>query len=221
MFTIIGGDGKEYGPVSSDQIRAWLAGGRANLETKVKAVGSDEWRRLGDLPEFAGGVAVPVVGGAGAVAPGSVLPLAGRWHRLGAILLDSLISCGVALPGFILLGMSGMFNDGNTPNMPLMIAGISLCGVLLLGLLIYQIYLLSTRGQTLGKKFLGIRIVRFEDEGNPGFVKVFLLRAFVNGLFGAVPFVGGIYSLVDICFIFRDDKRCIHDLLAGTKVVQG
>lgn len=29
------------------------------------------------------------------------------------------------------------------------------------------------------------------------------------------------YALVDICFIFREDRRCLHDLLAGTRVVQG
>ncbi len=68
MFTIIGGDGKEYGPVSVEQIRAWLAGGRANLDTKAKAVGTEEWRRLGDFPEFSGAAATPppppVAGGA-------------------------------------------------------------------------------------------------------------------------------------------------------------
>ena len=94
---------------------------------------------------------------------------------------------------------------------------IGLCLALLLGI---QLYLLVTRGQTMGKKFLGIRIVTFEDEANPGFVKVFLLRMLVNGLIGAVPVVGLGYSLVDILFIFRDDKRCIHDLIAGTKVVK-
>ena len=55
MFTIIGGDGQEYGPVTAQQLRAWIAAGRANLETQAKAVGSDEWRRVGDFPEFASG----------------------------------------------------------------------------------------------------------------------------------------------------------------------
>jgi hypothetical protein len=58
MFTIIGGDGKEYGPVTTEQIRTWLAGGRANLDTKAKAAGSEEWRRLGDYAEF-NGTSVP------------------------------------------------------------------------------------------------------------------------------------------------------------------
>lgn len=51
------------------------------------------------------------------------------------------------------------------------------------------------------------------------FVHCFLLRLFVNGLIAAIPCVGLIYSIVDICFIFREDRRCIHDLLAQTCVV--
>ena len=53
MFTIIGGDNREYGPVSTDQVRAWINAGRANLDTKARTIGSEEWRRLGDYPEFA------------------------------------------------------------------------------------------------------------------------------------------------------------------------
>lgn len=59
MFIIIGGDGKEYGPVTTAQVRNWIASGRANLETKAKAVGSDEWRRLEDFAEFGGVDALP------------------------------------------------------------------------------------------------------------------------------------------------------------------
>jgi uncharacterized membrane protein len=54
MYTIIGGDGKEYGPVSIEQVRAWIAGGRANLTTRVKAAGSDEWKAIADCPEITG-----------------------------------------------------------------------------------------------------------------------------------------------------------------------
>jgi hypothetical protein len=54
MYTIIGGDGKEYGPVAAGQIRTWIAGGRANLDTKVKAEGSDEWKTVADFPELTG-----------------------------------------------------------------------------------------------------------------------------------------------------------------------
>ena len=54
MYTIIGGDGKEYGPVSVEQVRAWLTAGRANLETRAKLLGTGEWKPLGDFPAFGG-----------------------------------------------------------------------------------------------------------------------------------------------------------------------
>lgn len=52
MFTIIGGDGKEYGPATVEQIRTWIGDGRANLDTQARRTGEDQWRRLGDFPEF-------------------------------------------------------------------------------------------------------------------------------------------------------------------------
>ncbi len=53
MYRIIGADLKEYGPISADQLRAWIAQGRANAETKAKLEGSDAWQSLRDFPEFA------------------------------------------------------------------------------------------------------------------------------------------------------------------------
>jgi hypothetical protein len=69
MFTIIGGDGKEYGPATADQIRSWIAAGRANLDTKAKAVGSEEWRRLGDYAEFSSPPPLPSAAPAISVPP--------------------------------------------------------------------------------------------------------------------------------------------------------
>jgi uncharacterized RDD family membrane protein YckC len=33
--------------------------------------------------------------------------------------------------------------------------------------------------------------------------------------------LGAFYSIADVLFIFGKDRRCLHDLLAGTRVVQG
>jgi hypothetical protein len=52
VYIIIGGDGKEYGPVPAGQLRAWIAAGRADLKTKAKELGTDEWKSLGDFSEF-------------------------------------------------------------------------------------------------------------------------------------------------------------------------
>jgi hypothetical protein len=53
MYRIIGADGKEYGPFSTDQLRQWIVEGRANATTQVLAEGAAEWKKLGSLPEFA------------------------------------------------------------------------------------------------------------------------------------------------------------------------
>jgi hypothetical protein len=53
MYKIIGADQKEYGPVTAEQLRQWIAEGRASLQTKVLPEGATEWQAIGDLPEFA------------------------------------------------------------------------------------------------------------------------------------------------------------------------
>jgi hypothetical protein len=53
MYRIIGADGREYGPVSAEQLRQWIAEGRVNHQTRVRAEDSPDWRTVADLPEFA------------------------------------------------------------------------------------------------------------------------------------------------------------------------
>ncbi|MEI6085096.1 MAG: GYF domain-containing protein [Verrucomicrobiota bacterium] len=59
MYKIIGADGREYGPISSDQLRQWIAEGRANAHTRVQAEGATEWKSLAEMPEFAAIYNVP------------------------------------------------------------------------------------------------------------------------------------------------------------------
>ena len=53
MYTIIGGDKQEYGPVSADDVRLWIAEGRLGEQSLIKAEGGAEFRPLRDFPEFA------------------------------------------------------------------------------------------------------------------------------------------------------------------------
>jgi uncharacterized membrane protein len=63
MFTILGADGKEYGPVAAGKIHEWINGGRANLSTRARRDGETDWKTLGDFAEFnpapAAGIATP------------------------------------------------------------------------------------------------------------------------------------------------------------------
>ena len=53
MYKILGADGRQYGPVNADQLRRWIAEGRANAYTQALAEGAADWKPLGALPEFA------------------------------------------------------------------------------------------------------------------------------------------------------------------------
>lgn len=63
MFKILGADGKEYGPVTADQIKKWITEGRANRETQAQQTGDSNWRPLAQFADFAEvlGVLPPVV----------------------------------------------------------------------------------------------------------------------------------------------------------------
>ncbi len=80
-------------------------------------------------------------------------------------------------------------------------------------------HLLSTRGQTLGKKACGIKIVRL-DGTLPTLVESFWRRYALFQAVGQIPLLGPLFNLVDVCFIFRDSRRCLHDEIAGTLVVK-
>jgi uncharacterized RDD family membrane protein YckC len=142
-------------------------------------------------------------------------PLASRGARLVAALLDGFIMLIVAAPGFFLMIAAANERDRRSIVLAvtILLAGLAVVGVI-------QWVLLSTRGQTIGKIALGVRIVRYSDGGEVGFVTAVLLRSIVPGLIGAVPYVGGLFGLVDILFIFGEERRCIHDLIAGTMVVE-
>ncbi|MCH8309588.1 MAG: RDD family protein [Chloroflexi bacterium] len=122
--------------------------------------------------------------------------LANRSSRLLAAIVDILIILG--------------------PYFALVFIFLPLAFVYVVAVAVVQAVLLTTAGQTVGKKALNIRIVKVNTGRNGGFVPNVLLRAILNGLLGFIP----IYSFVDILFIFRADRRCIHDLIAGTVVVK-
>ena len=68
MYIIIGGDGKEYGPITADQLKQWMADGRVNAQTKVLPEGTADWKLLAEIPEFATALAT------GIPRPGPIIP---------------------------------------------------------------------------------------------------------------------------------------------------
>lgn len=237
MFTILGADGKEYGPVTAAKIAEWIAGGRANLQTKARRAGEGEWQTLGDFVEF-NAAATPPPLPVSPVAPQAaatlqVVPdteLADRGIRLGAFVIDYILGVLATLPGFLILGPTFLSifvtaASGQQPDFSALQAGSLMSGLLVLALgslilLVIQVVMLSTRGQTIGKRILGIRVVRHPDGSPAGFMNAWLLRNFIPFLIQLVPWIGLAFWIVDSCFIFTQERRCLHDLIAGTKVVK-
>ena len=62
MYTILGGDGKQYGPVTAEAVRQWVNEGRANRNTQIRPEGSEQWQSLASVPEFAPLFAAPPPG---------------------------------------------------------------------------------------------------------------------------------------------------------------
>ncbi len=54
MYRVIGINGQQYGPVSADDIRRWLAENRVNAQSLVQPEGSTDWKALSTIAEFAG-----------------------------------------------------------------------------------------------------------------------------------------------------------------------
>lgn len=72
-------------------------------------------------------------------------------------------------------------------------------------------------GQTIEKRICGIRIRSVDDHLGPG-LGTMLLRNVVSGVVYGLTF--GIGFIVSVCMvIFREDKRSLHDCIAGTEVV--
>lgn len=141
-----------------------------------------------------------------------------RGARLGAYLVDLVIGVVCFAPYYV-----GIYRDymrvaaGQAPSgSPDTFATIALVIGIALG--IYTLVLLYRSGQTIGKKIVGIRIVR-TDGSRAGLLRILGLRYVVPGLIGAIPFLGFFFVLADALVIFGEARRCIHDYIADTIVV--
>ncbi|MBB5032304.1 RDD family protein [Prosthecobacter vanneervenii] len=224
-------NGQQLGVYAEQDVQSGLASGSILPTDLLWAEGMADWQPVGgrfgssaqvtaSQPAFNPYAAPQSNVISSAMSP--VRELASLGQRLGAALLDFLVGgVVVGVPYAIAMASMGMaegsHQEGLTTGAKI---GFAVAGIGFLALIIYNLVLLSTKGQTIGKKWLGIRIVTHPDCQKAGFVKAVLLRGFVNGIIGAIPLLGALYSLIDICCIFRADRRCIHDMIAGTQVIK-
>lgn len=213
-------NGNQAGPYAEQKIREMLASGEITMESLAWKEGLADWVPLGSiLPAVGGGsspeIPIPSVSGLPSQAGGWVP--ASRGSRFLAACLD-IVPFLLAVSIFaIAMVVTGARRFEDLPEgLQVGLMGVFAGGLVLIG--VVQIYMLVKYSQTIGKRICKIRIYNIQTGQPADWVRTILLRIFVNGLGGAIPCVGGLYSLVDICFIFREDRRCVHDLIAGTVV---
>ncbi|MDR0901588.1 MAG: RDD family protein [Opitutaceae bacterium] len=81
---------------------------------------------------------------------------------------------------------------------------------------IIQGWLLATRGQSIGKSIMHVRVVLLSSgDEPPGLVAGVLVRWLAMRLLYVVPIV----PIADFIFLFREERRCLHDYVAGTRVI--
>lgn len=173
-------------------------------------------------------------GGAGAygAAPLSMpVPgnLAGFWRRLGGMLLDGLLYglawAPFAVVGFVLIFAVGLGDCTTDPftdelvcdgreNVGAIVGGAL---VLLAGwVLIAFVYLraLAKRGQTWGRKIVGVRVVDAATGAAPGWGKAIGRTLFANFISGNICYLGYLWMLWD------SQRQTWHDKVASTLVVE-
>ena len=141
--------------------------------------------------------------------------LASRGARFCANFIDMMVIMAVLLVGLYFSGFYDKNDQGNEPS-DLIVALMSL-GLAIIFFIINYRFLVES-GQTLGKKILKIRIVSDSFE-IADFQKHIIPRYMVYFFPGMIPVVGQLLSVINVVFIFRQDRKCIHDMLAKTKVV--
>lgn len=154
-----------------------------------------------------------------ASAEGDTTP-ASRAIRFGAAMIDGVISIAVALPVIIAAFSAGAMTNPAAVFDPAILFGvsglISLVGCI--ALIVVTIVLVHRNGQTIGKKLVGVKVVR-SDGSRASLGRIFWLRNVVNAIPGMIPLVGNFYVLVDHLFIFTEKRQCLHDKIADTIVV--
>ena len=160
--------------------------------------------------------------------PPITAPYAGWWSRVGAALFDLLV---ISVPAMVLAvvifgGVGAAFTADDEFGVFTLIVGLIVyVSLLFAAALLYGPLLMrrpgARNGQTWGKQLLGIRVVR--TNGVPmDFTHSAIREALVKGLglgfaSSIIPFIP--YLLDALWPLWDDEKRAIHDMVVGTRVV--
>jgi len=151
------------------------------------------------------------------------LVLATWWRRVWATVIDLslILLLAAAIVGLFAL----VFFSGTVEGAASLVVGILVaCLAVVVAVLVYPATAMSVLdGQTVGKWLCGIRVVR--TNGRPMNIGWSMLREavikWILFVFVLSPVTGGVAWIVDVIWpLWDDERRALHDMLAGTRVVR-
>jgi uncharacterized RDD family membrane protein YckC len=149
---------------------------------------------------------------------------ASRSSRLGAVIIDGLIFSLPLAPAYY-LAFGTAFRSGHFTALGIW-AALFATGMLFyigslidIALWIVVAVMVHRNAQSIGKRLCGIKVAR-TDGSRATLGRIFWMRNVVNYVIRFVPLIGPLYGLVDILMIFGEQRRCCHDYIADTIVVQ-
>ena len=139
---------------------------------------------------------------------------ASRGARLLACILDWIMIC---LPSGLGGGVTAALHDTHRYQSALDLAPSIFGGIISLGLALLNLNLLCKTGQTWGKRSFGLIVVHPSGELCSG--RTLAARQIVPLLAQCIPLLN-LFSSFGWITIFGEQRRCLHDYLANTVVVQ-
>ena len=143
-----------------------------------------------------------------------MLPLASRGRRFAAAAIDFAL---VLVVGLVLVVVTGAFEDAGD------YAGNPLPRIIGLGFAAYFLvngWHLARHSQTLGKAILGLVVVDAATTNPARWWRLAIRSPFFLALYSVSLGALVLLPLVDQAFIFRSNRRCLHDLICGTDVLR-
>lgn len=141
--------------------------------------------------------------------------LATRLQRFGAAMIDWVLVMVIYIP----LGGAYFLMEAGNMGEEMLFLGIGVMGLGGLGMGAANIWFLYDNGQTIGKKVLGIKIVRDDLHTRASLKRIIFFRTGPVWVMSYLSCIGAVGILVNYLAIFGEERRCIHDFIAGTHVV--
>jgi uncharacterized RDD family membrane protein YckC len=141
---------------------------------------------------------------------------AGFWIRFVASILDGIVGgiimVVIAVPFVLLTGILGAVGDPAAMTSKILGLGLAMNAIVILVSMLYEVIFVGWRGQTPGKMLLGLKIIRM-DGGEVDYIKAFIrwIGKMVSGFILGIGY---------IMAAFTENKRALHDYIAGTRVIR-